>query len=167
MFLNKHSCSYASQTFDPKIKVQGPWKWILLVKCNVTGSIVDLMRFLCQADLNPESKIFTAGAINIPQCQHCSCYPRKLLLLWICWWCDLNTCQICSIKFCCLFFFLSACRLILIWHDKQKGQLPCLDWNAKNRLSPVRWWILLALLFMSNRCPSSCKCAGTQNKWWS
>lgn len=39
---------------------------------NPVFMLADLLSF-------PDSKIVTAGTINIPQCQSCSCHPRKTL----------------------------------------------------------------------------------------
>lgn len=69
------------------------------------------------------------------------------LVCQLCWWANWNTCQPC----------LTSDRMsgrASCPADIVQGLLPGVwltDRNAKNRLSPVRWWILLALLFMSHR----------------
>ncbi len=121
------------------------------------------------ADLNsfPDSEPVTAGTINIPQCQPCSCHPRKilfsmpsLLMMWFKYSPVSGPFYNSVAQLNYIFIGLHANFNLTLITERPVVLIVALglftvtwlnDGNEKNRLSPVIWWILFTLLFMSTR----------------
>lgn len=137
------------------------------IKCD-RQCIVYSVRCLCWQVwmVSQWSKIVTAGTINIQQCQHCSPHPRKTFpVCWVCWSYNLNTsCRAILYFIYFKFYFpvgshadfnrtwLTGGQLLWLASVPFHSSMYLTDGNAQNKLLPLRWWTLLALLFMSTKC---------------